>query len=147
MVIVFLTNEQQNLLSHDPYVFKSHNLKKYYISKNGVNIPQEPIVVGKECGSILRGYTHFVENTGSSIFSTTNGITPTDYINKSFFMAFDLTPDFCLGAHNHKPENGTIDLHLQFETPTKAPLTLLIMACFENVVKVSKDEVRLDYAL
>jgi hypothetical protein len=62
-------------------------------------------------------------------------------------MSFDLTPDFCLGAHNHKPENGTIDLHLQFDTPTKAPLTLLIMACFENVVKVSKDEVRLDYAL
>jgi hypothetical protein len=88
-----------------------------------------------------------VENTGGSIFSSTNGITPSDYFHKSFFMAFDLMPDFCLGAHNHKPENGTVDLCLQFDVTTKVSLTLLIMACYENVVKVSKDEVQLDYAL
>ena len=148
MVAVFLTNEQQNMISHDPYVFKNHGLKKFHISKNGVNIPQEPITVGGDGGgTTLRGYTHFVENTGSSILSSTNGITPLDFINKSFFMAFDLTPDFCLGAHNHKPEIGNIDLHLQFDKPTTVPLTVMIMACYENVVKVSKDAVQLDYAL
>ena len=146
-VIGFLTNEQLGMMNYDPFVFKSHRLKKFNCVKNGVNIPQDPVIVGNTDGSFLRGYTHFIENTGGSIFASTNGISPADYFNKSFFMAFDFTPDNCLGAHNHKSENGTIDLCLQFLTPTVVPLTLIILACYENNIQVNKDEVRLDYAL
>ena len=146
-VVAFLTNEQQSLVNYDPFVFKPHRLKKFNIVKNGVNVPQEPINVGTADGSFLRGYTHFIENTGGTIFNSTNGITPVDYFQKSFFLAFDLTPDFCLGSHNHKTESGTIDLCLQFSEPTKVPLTLLVLGCFENTIRVSKDEVKLDFAL
>ena len=56
-----------------------------------------------------------------------------------------MTPDGCMGSHNHKPENGVIDLNLSFNTPTTAPLTLLILASFENKIKIKKDEVVMDY--
>ena len=62
-----------------------------------------------------------------------------------FFIAYDLTPDKCMGSHSHKPENGVVDLHLTFGSPTKTPLTLLILANYESCVTVSKDEVVLDY--
>ena len=120
-------------------------MKSFGISKNGISIPQEPIPVGSANGSFLRSFTHFVENTGSQIFDSCNDIPPDEYLDKSFFLAFDLTPDKCLGAHSHLPESGVIDLNLTFNKPTKNPLTLLILANFESTITISKDEVVLDY--
>ena len=147
LLVGFLTNEQQSMLSYNPFVFKSHGLKRFSVIKNGVSTPQEGVQVGSEDGSFLRGYEHFIQNTGGSIFNSQNGISPIDYFNKSFFIAYDFTPDFCLGAHNHENESGTIDLCLQFESPTKYPLTLLIVACYENNIIISKNDVKLDYSL
>ena len=142
MLVGFLTNEQQSMLSYNPFVFKSHGLKRFSVVKNGVSTPQDGVQIGSENGSFLRGYEHYIQNTGGSIFNSQNGTSPIDYFNKSFF-----THDFCLGAHNHETETGTIDLCLQFETPTKSPLTLLILACYENNITISKNDVKLDYSL
>ena len=79
------------------------------------------------------------------LVNSTNNISPDEYLDKSFFIAFNLTPDRCMGSHSHKPENGVFDLHLTFESPTKTPLTLLILANYESCVSVTKDEVVLDY--
>ena len=144
-LVCLIINEQLCSLDYNPYIFKTHGLKSYMISKNGVSIPQEPVPVGGNNGSFLRSYTHFVENTGSQIFNSSNNIPPDEYLDKSFFIAYDLTPDKCMGSHSHKPESGVIDLHLAFETPTKTPLTLLILANYESCVTISKDEVVLDY--
>ena len=144
-LVCLLVNEQLCGIDHNPYVFKTHDLKSYMISKNGVSIPQEPVPVGTNDGSFLRSYTHFVENTGSQIFNSSNNIPPDEYLDKTFFIAYDLTPDKCMGSHCHKPETGVIDLHMTFNAPTKTPLTLLILANYESCVSVNKDEVILDY--
>ena len=145
-LVGILVNEQLCHLNYNPYVFKPHGLKSFGISKNGVSIPQEPIPVGKNDGSFLRSYTHFVENTGGQIFQSVNNITPDEYIDKSFFIAYDLTPDKCMGTHSHLPESGVIDLHLTFGSPTQSALTLLILANYESNVTLTKDEVLLDYS-
>ena len=116
---MFHTNEQLFQLNYNPYIFKHNNLKSFGISKNGFSIPQESIPVGSADGSFLRSFTHFVENTGSQIFDSCNDIPPDEYLDKSFFLAFDLTPDKCLGAHSHLPESGVIYLNLTFNAPTK----------------------------
>ena len=56
-----------------------------------------------------------------------------------------MTPDLCLGSHCHQIENGVIDLNLTFDAPTASPLTLLILACYESAVTISKDEVIMNY--
>ena len=144
-LVCLLVNEQLCALDYNPYIFKKHGLKSYMISKNGVSVPQEPVPVGANDGSFLRSFTHFTENTGGQIFNSTNNISPDEYLDKSFFIAYDLTPDRCMGSHSHEPENGVIDLHLTFDAPTKSPLTLLILANYESCLSVTKDEVVLDY--
>ena len=123
-LVCLLINEQLCALDYNPYIFKSHGLKSYGISKNGISIPQEPVPIGNHNGSFLRSYTHFVENMGSQIFDSSNNIPPDEYLDKLFFIAYNLTPDKCMGSHSHKPENGVIDLHLTFAAPTKTPLTM-----------------------
>ena len=145
-LVGILVNEQLCHLNYNPYIFKSHGLKSFGISKNGVSIPQEPIPVGTSDGSFLRSYTHFVENTGGQIFQSVNNIPPDEYLDKSFFIAYDLTPDKCMGTHSHVPESGVIDLHLTFSSPTQSALTLLILANYESTVTLTKDEVLLDYS-
>ena len=46
-LVCILVNEQLCQLNYNPFIFKSHGLKSFGISKNGVSIPQEPIAVGK----------------------------------------------------------------------------------------------------
>ena len=145
-LVGILVNEQLCHLNYNPYIFKSHGLKSFGISKNGVSIPQEPIPVGTSDGSFLRSYTHFVENTGGQIFQSVNNIPPDEYLDKSFFIAYDLTPDKCMGTHSHVPESGVIDLHLTFSSPTQSALTLLILSNYESTVTLTKDEVLLDYS-
>jgi hypothetical protein len=145
-LVCILLNEQLCQLNYNPFIFKSHGLKSFGISKNGVSIPQEPIPVGKNDGSFLRSYTHFIENTGGQIFQSVNNITPNEYMDKSFFIAYDLTPDKCMGTHSHSPETGVIDLNLTFSSPTQSALTLLILANYESNVTITKDEVLLDYS-
>ena len=148
MIVGFLNNEQISKTNHNPYIFKSQNLRKFHVVKNGVSIPQEPISVGElSGGGALLGYTHFIENIGGSIFSHEAGLTPDDYFSRSFFIAYDFTPDKTLGSHNYEQENGTIDLCLQFKKPTNNPLTLIVLGCFENTVQYNADDVRLDYTL
>ena len=139
------SNEQLSLLSHNPYIFKPHGLKKYSISKNGVNIPQDGVPIGGSDGSFLRSYTRFVEHTGGRIFESAHDITPDEFIEKSFFISYDLTPCLCMGSHGHQSETGVIDLNLTFENPTSYPLTLVILGCFESVVTISKDDVVMNY--
>ena len=89
-LVGILVNKQLCHLNYNPYVFKPHGLKSFGISKNGVSIPQEPIPMGKNDGSFLRSYTHFVENTGGQIFQSVNNITPDEYIDKYFFYCIRL---------------------------------------------------------
>jgi hypothetical protein len=145
-LVGILLNEQLCQIDFNPYIFTPHGLKSFAISKNGVSIPQEPIPVGTSDGSFLRSFMHFVENTGGQIFQSVNNISPDEYLEKSFFITYDLTPDKCMGAHSHTPETGVIDLHLSFNTPTQSPLTLLILANYESSVTLTKDEVLFDYS-
>ena len=144
-IVGILTNEQLSQMNYNPFIFKPHGLKKYNISKNGSYIPQEAMSVGDKDGSFLQNYTHFILNTGGRIFESSCDITPNEFWEKSFFISYDITPDGCMCSHNHKPENGVIDLNLSFNTPTTAPLTLLILASFENKIKIKKDEVVMNY--
>ena len=148
MIVGFLTNEQLSEVTHNPFIFNTQNLRKFNVVKNGVSIPQDPVNVGELTGGgALLGYTHFIENIGSNIFTHDSGITPDDYFNRSFFIAYDFTPDKTLGANNYEQENGTIDLCLQFKKTTTTPLTLIVLGCFENTVQFNMDDTILDYTL
>ena len=110
-----------------------------------MSIPQDGVPVGGSDGSFLRSYTHFVEHTDGRIFESSHDITPDEFIEKSFFISYDLTPCLCMGSHWHQVKTGVIDLNLTFEIPTSSPLTLVILACHENAVTISKDDVIMNY--
>ena len=76
------------------------------------------------------------------------GISPIEYINHSFVLAFDLTPDSCMNDHLHKSKDCMIDINLIFNNPLKEPITMLYIATYENVITVDPDKsVSMDYAV
>ena len=51
------------------------------------------------------------------------------------------------GEHDHIIGSGTIDLRLEFDTPTAEPLTAVILASYHNVIKMKNGHVELDYTI
>ena len=69
------------------------------------------------------------------------GISPIEYINHSFAIAFDLTPDSCMNDHLHNSKDCMIDIKHIFNNPLKEPITLLY-------ITVDPDKsVSMDYAV
>ena len=62
-------------------------------------------------------------------------------------MAFDLTGDFCMGAHNHVSGTGNLDLKLSFTNPLTSNLNIYMIATFENLVKVNGEIVDIDFSI
>ena len=72
-----------------------------------------------------------------------------------------------MGVHGHRPENGVLDLKLEFLNPTPDPISLFILgesihyilikyqlalffinsASYENVITVENQQISLDYTL
>ena len=74
------------------------------------------------------------------------GISPIEYINHSFALAFDLTPDSCMKDDLHNSKDCMIDIKLIFNNPLKEPINVLYIATYENVITVDPDKsVSIDY--
>lgn len=128
-------------------MFTPHTISKFSLLLNSTSIPAKPISVKKKVEDNVRCYRHFLENTGFADTNTSNGIEPFSFLNHDFCISFDLTGDLCLGAHNHRPESGTLDLSLEFEQTLQQPITLLVIASYESCLKLDAQEVSLNYSL
>ena len=54
-----------------------------------------------------------MNNMGLNVLTNESiGILPTEYINHSFALAFDLTPDSCMNDHLHNSKDCMIDIKL-----------------------------------
>ena len=56
-----------------------------------------------------------MNNMGLNVLTNKSiGISPIEYINHSFALAFDLTPDSCINDHLHNSKDCMIDIELIF---------------------------------
>ena len=91
----------------------------------------------------MRSYNFLNVFTNVSI-----GISPIEYINHYFVLAFDLTPDSCMNDHLHISKDCRIYIKLIFNNLLKKPITVLYIATYENVITVDPDKsVSMDYAV
>ena len=90
-----------------------------------------------------------MNNMGLNVLTNESiGISTIEYINHSFALAFDLTPDSCVNDHLHKSTDCIIDIKLIFNNPLKEPITVLYISTYENVITVDSDNsVSMDYAV
>ena len=69
------------------------------------------------------------------------GITKEDYLNGSFFLAWDRTPHKCNRFHRHVMESGSIDINLKTGTPLPETAVVIIYATYSTDLVLDGDTV------
>ena len=149
MMIFLLTNKQLNGdLATDSYFFSPRNLKDCWLNINGQAFPSEKLSFHTQ-GEIFRSYNFFMKNMGLDVMTNQSiGISPKEYIENSFAIAFDLTPDTCFNNHFHNSKDCVIDIKLHFKVALSQPLSILYICSYQNCISVSPDKnVYLDYSV
>ena len=97
-------------------------------------------------GLSLEGYRTFMENLGMGNSDSSCDFTLEDYEGGCFGYAWDLTADRCNGFHTHTPFTGEIVYKQSFRQPIDTGCSLIIYACYDNAIQISKEGgVSLDY--
>ena len=105
---------------------------------NGKQYPNEHLCLGMdhEKTSVM-GYRTLVEASSMHHWNTGLQITHDMYINGSFMLLFELTPDRGVSKrHTSDPENGTIRIELKFNKPLPEAITCLFYPECDNSVHV-----------
>ena len=123
-----------------PYNFQHFDINYAALSVDGRQIPTKGLQFDLDEGKWLDGYIYLLKCTGSYPNDRSNGITGEEYLNGSFLMAFDLTPDLEGGSGGHisPPRNGTVKASLRFKNPLPSTTSLVAFAEYDNTVLIDK---------
>jgi len=84
----------------------------------------------------MREYRRLFDHTGVGTGNITNNITPALFKSGLSLFPFDLTPDRCVGYHNHKKITGNIDLELKFEKALPVGVTCLAFGSLDDLIEL-----------
>ena len=133
VVIGIVKEESYNgKLTENPYEFNHHNLTEASLVVNGRHEPSELYRMNKDTGDTADIYEHFLENTGIKTDDREFAVSKETYLDGSFLLVWDRTPDKCNRYHRHQMDGGTIDTNLNLKTSTDDTLTVIIYATYST---------------
>ena len=150
-LLCMLVHRDQMLdINKDPFCYQTHNLKEFQWIKNSLPHPNRPLIVDDrniDSEGKITTYKDFQTNMGFMFRHADTGPSMSEYFGNQFVMAWNIPMCKCVGAHDHIPERGVIDLKLVFSAPVDN-VDLLVMAVYDNIIKVDKNGVaETDFAI
>lgn len=150
LLCAFNHRDQMIDLNKDPFSYETFKLKEFQWIKNSLPYPNKPLIVDDEnidSEGKITTYKNFQQNMGFMWRHADTGPTMTEYFSNQFMMVWNLPLCKCVGAHDHLPEHGVIDLKLTFSEPVDN-LDLIVMAVYDNKIKIDKNGVvETDFAI
>lgn len=139
IIIGMVTSRAYNAAYHlNPYNFQHFNLNYACIRVNGVTMPAEPYQPNFARGLYMREYRGLFENTGVH-HDNLGSITYEAFARGTFLQAYDLSPDKCNGFHFHAPQEGNIELTMQFSQNLDDPITIIVYSSYDAEVLLHPD--------
>ena len=130
----------------NPFNFQHFNLKSAHLRVNGEIVPSDPISPDFNKNLFMREYLEFYRNIGIDISDASgNLITPAQYKNGSFFMAFDLSGEQCNQLHRHKTMTGNIDFEGNFQVALPNTITLVVFSSTDAEICIGPKGPYVDY--
>ena len=138
LVIGFVNSDAYNGdYARNPFNFQHFGLSKINLRVKGVVVPSEPYRPDWDNGLFAREYNGLLQNTGIKISNDGCCITKAHFAGGCYLQAFDLTSDNCAGFHQHPPEDGSIQLELEFKDTLVKPIVMLAYAVFNAEVRIN----------
>jgi hypothetical protein len=125
-------------VNKNPFVFENFKINYLNVFLNGEAI--NPTVFQPEftTENYTREYRWFLDNIGLHQHFT-NGVTKEDFKNNSCFFPFDLSPDLCNNVILQGIQDGTIDVHVGFETPLTENIYCLMLGSYDEMISIDKN--------
>ena len=133
-VVIGIVDEKSynGSLKTNPYEFKHYNLQEASLLHNGKHEPPEMYKMNKDLGDTADIYEKFLENTGVKTDDREFAISKESYLDGSFLLVWDRTPDKCNRYHRHHMEGGTLDTNLNIKTAIDDTVTVIIYATYST---------------
>ena len=149
MYFIFLDNDQvSSSADSNPHTWLRYDCERAHLIVNGYTHPTQSIKYNEVSGDIYNGFRWLLSNIGIKNSNEDIQIDIEKYYKDKFVIPFDLSHRSDNSFSPQANENGTISFHCEFKTATAKPLTILVLACFDSNLTVTKDkEVILDYAI
>ena len=97
--------------------------------------PYKPNIVEEE--DLMYMYKELFLNTGFAFDSKSLAINYKDFLEKKFFLPFDLSPDQCHFNHIHPIRKGDIGVELSWREKLPHPITMIVYLVYERSVRIN----------
>ena len=88
--------------------------------------------MNKDIGDTADIYEHFLENTGIKTDDREFAVSKESYLDGSFLLVWDRTPDKCNRYHRHQMDGGTLDTNINLKASVDETLTVIIYATYST---------------
>lgn len=120
----------------NPYNFQHFGCSKVQLKVNGSTCPAEGYNFDIANGKCSRAYRELFDSVGIGLSDVGHSITRSKFEDGYFLLPFDLTPSALLGPTPFAPQNGNIDLDLEFKTGLDETITVMLFACFGDTLRL-----------
>ena len=90
---------------------------------------------------IMREYQGLMSNIGVSGGNEAPLVTLENFNDGCTIFGFDLSPDNCGSYHVHKDERGSMNIELQWNTPTSSPISIIVYGTFHDELQLDMDRI------
>lgn len=148
IVVLFVNASAFNgNLKLNPYNFEHFNHNYLSVSTDS-NLHITPLKPNYKSKLYVSSYNTLFTNTGINFGDSGSDITRTEFANGYNMSVFDLTPDITAHeAHWCAQTSGSLRIEVQFDESLKSPITAIVFAEFNNLIKIDKHrQISLDYS-
>lgn len=128
--------------SRNPYNFKHNQLSSFNLVINGVQHPQQPIILdySKKPYISTRAYISLFKGIGIHYFDKGHQITKDFYDNGCFMLVFDLTADNSYGnSCGNLLKDGNLRIEGSFSSALDSVITCLVYTEFDALIEIDKN--------
>ena len=140
MIVVMVEEEAYRGTNKlNPFNFKHHKLKEASAVVNGSHIPANKIKMDVDKFDTADIFDTLLENAGVSNDDREFGITEHDFLNGSFFLIWDFSPDKCNRFHRHDLGIGNLDINIKLAEETSKTMKILVYSTYSHDMIIDKD--------
>ena len=140
MIVVMIEEEAYRGTNKlNPFNFKHHKLKEASVVINGSHIPANKFKMDVDSFDTADIFEAMLDNSGITNEDREFGISEHDFLNGSFFMIWDFSPDKCNRFHRHDMGIGNLDLNIKLAEETSKTMKIIIYSTFSHDMIIDKD--------
>lgn len=128
--------------SLNPFNFQRFDLSLFQLSINGQPFPSRPIEITSDatCSKYARAYHTVFSALNLDKTDKAHQITPENYLDGYFFLAFDVTRDASYGTLcGNLNSEGSLRIEAKFLKPLPKPITAIIGCEFDGLIQIDKN--------